>query len=350
MKLVPTKVGPSPSRNASSAVAGLRLSPPYAGSIEASAGHALRWFRRLAISAVALAFALAVLGSWVRINGAGMTCPDWPLCNGKLIPAMGGGVALEWSHRFVAFIEGFVVFGLFVAGWNVRARIAGLGPMLAALGLAFLAQVALGGATVQLANSPLSVMLHWAAAMVLIALLATLALFAVLAPPPGSRFAPRSHALALGAAALFGFVAMCIGSYVSSSFAGLACSTFPDCNGTLFGRNGAELAQMLHRLFAGAFALAALVALPVAFVRGSRLVRLFAGLGGALLIVQIALGAANVAWLLPTALREAHAANASATFIAFVLAAGTAACEPARARLRSVPRKGERTRRAARSA
>ncbi len=339
MKLVPTKVGPSPTRNTSSAV-------------ETTGGNAVRWFRRLAISAATLAFALAVLGSWVRINGAGMTCPDWPLCNGKLIPAMGGGVVLEWSHRFVAFIEGLVVLGLFVAGWNVRERIAAVGPMLGALGLAFLAQVALGGATVQLANSPLSVTLHWAAAMVLLALLATLALLAVLAPPPGSRFAPRSHGLALATAALLGFVAMCIGSYVSSSFAGLACATFPDCNGTLFGRNGAELAQMLHRLFAGAFALAALVALRLAFVRGSRLVRLFAGIGGTLTVVQIALGAANVAWLLPTALREAHAANASATFVAFVIAAAAAACEPARARLRSVPAKGarERTRRVVRSA
>jgi heme A synthase len=303
----------------------------------------VKLFRSLAASAVVLGFALAILGSWVRINGAGMTCPDWPLCNGKLVPSMEGGVLLEWSHRLVAFAEGFVVLGLFAAGWNVRRRIAGVGPMLAALGCVFLVQVGLGGATVHLANSPLSVMLHWAAAMLLLAVLAVLALLAFLEPPAGARLRAAPHAVALGIAALFGFIAMCLGSYVSSSFAGLACTTFPDCNGTAFGTNGAQLLQMLHRQSAGAFALAALGAGWLAFARGSGLVRLFAAAGCLLTALQIALGAANVVWLLPTALREAHAANAVATFVAFALAAAAAACEPARAGSRNAPGTADRT-------
>jgi heme A synthase len=284
-----------------------------------------------------LAFALAVLGSWVRINGAGMTCPDWPLCNGKLIPAMEGGVLLEWSHRFVACIEGFVLIGLFFAARRVRRRIAGVTPMLAALGLVFLVQVGLGAATVHLANSPLSVMLHWAAAMLLLAVLAGLALVAFLEPPAGFRFAPPRHALALGIAAFFGFVAMCLGAYVSSASAGLACTTFPDCNGTPLGASPPQLVQMLHRYSAGAFGVASLAAVWFAFARGSQLVRGFAALGGALTALQIVLGVANVVWLLPTALREAHAANAIAAFLAFAFAAISAACEPARAALPGSP-------------
>jgi heme A synthase len=293
----------------------------------------VRVFRTLSASAVLLAFALAVLGSWVRINGAGMTCPDWPLCNGKLVPSMEGGVLLEWAHRFVAFIEGFILIGLFFAARRVRRRIAGVTPLLAALGLVFLVQVGLGAATVHLANSPLSVMLHWAAAMLLLAVLAGLALLAFLQPPAGFRFAPPPHALALGLAAFFGFVAMCLGAYVSSSFAGLACTTFPDCNGTLLGASPPQFVQMLHRLSAGAFALASIAAVWFAFARGSRIVRAFAVLGGALTALQIVLGAANVVWLMPTALREAHAANAIAAFLAFALAAAAAACDPARAAL-----------------
>jgi heme A synthase len=266
-----------------------------------------------------------------------MTCPDWPLCNGKLIPSMGGGVILEWSHRFVALIEGFVLLGLFVAAWRVRRQIAGIEPALAALGLVFLVQVGLGGATVRLWNSPVSVMLHWAAAMLLLSVLATLALLAVLAPPRGTRFAPAPHAVALGIAALCGFVAMCAGSYVSASFAGLACTTFPDCNGTLLGQTAGEFAQMVHRIAAGAFGLAAIAAVSLALARGSRIARIFACIGLALLAVQIALGAANVFLLLPTVLREAHAANASATFIAFVLAAAVAACDPVHAALGAIP-------------
>jgi heme A synthase len=312
----------------------------------------VRLFRTLAASAVALGFALAVLGSWVRINGAGMTCPDWPLCNGKLIPSMDGGVWLEWSHRFTAFVEGFVLLGLFVAGWNVRRHVAGVVPMLGALGLVFLVQIGLGAATVQLSNSPLSVMLHWAAAMLLLAVLAALALLAFLEPPAGATFTAAPQALALGLASLLGFVAMCLGAYVSSSFAGLACATFPACNGTLFGASGPEFVQMLHRLSAGAFALAALAAVRIAFARGSRIVRIFAALGGMLTALQMLLGAANVVWLLPTALREAHAANAIATFVAFAMAATAAACDPTRAALREAPDGSgrERTPRMVRSA
>ncbi|MBD5656989.1 MAG: COX15/CtaA family protein, partial [Candidatus Eremiobacteraeota bacterium] len=62
----------------------------------------MKLFRGFAVASALLAFAIAVLGSWVRINNAGLTCPDWPLCHGQLVPALNGGVVLEWSHRLVA--------------------------------------------------------------------------------------------------------------------------------------------------------------------------------------------------------------------------------------------------------
>jgi heme A synthase len=45
------------------------------------------------------------------------------------------------------------------------------------------------------------------------------------------------------------------------------------------------------------------------------------------LLVQAALGAANVIWNLPLGLRELHAANAGLTFLAFVIAATFAVLE-----------------------
>jgi len=154
-----------------------------------------------------------------------------------------------------------------------------------------------------------------------------------LAPAPSRMRALRSGmgegaAPALEIAAGFAFVTMCVGAYVSSSYAGLACSTIPVCDGSLFGHGSAQLAQMSHRLAAFAFTLVALIATFVASRNASRRVFGFALAGLALIAVQIFLGLANVVWQLPIALREAHAANAGVTFLAFVIAAVLAALDP----------------------
>lgn len=288
----------------------------------------MKQFRRLAVASALLAFALAVLGSWVRINDAGMTCPDWPLCNGRIVPSLAGGVVLEWSHRTVAFIEGFVVLATIVAGRRVREAIAGVGPALSALGGIFLVQVLLGGATVHLANSPLSVMLHWGVGMLFLGDLAVLAALGVLRPAPAAARGRSASTIALSLAAAAAFATMCLGAYVSSSYAGLACATFPRCDGTWLGTNALQAAQMLHRFAAGGFAAIAVVATGVAARRGAVPAARLAAVGLALTLGQVALGALNVLLALPTLLREAHAANAAATFLAFVLAATSAAYGP----------------------
>ncbi len=303
----------------------------------------MKLFRGFALAGALLAFALAVLGSWVRINDAGLTCPDWPLCHGALVPSLQGGVILEWSHRFIALLEGFVVIGAIVTGFRERKRIAGVTPALVALGIVFACQVLLGGATVLLANSPFSVMLHWGMGMAFLGTLTVLAVLALLAPSPSRGTAVEigeSVAPPLAAAAGLAFITMCAGAYVSSSYAGLACPTVPACNGTLFGTDPAQLAQMLHRLAAFTFAGVAAFATFAAVRGGSRRVAVFAVAGLALVALQIGLGIANVVWQLPLGLREAHAANAGATFVTFVIAAVLAALDPYRA----VSRNRERAR------
>lgn len=294
----------------------------------------MKFFRFAAAGAALLAFALAVLGSWVRINGAGMTCPDWPLCRGALVPALIGGVVLEWSHRAIALTVGFVIIAAFVAGWRVRKAVAGVVPTLFALVVVFALQVVVGGITIHESNSPRSVVLHWGVAMILLATLVVLALLAFLAPPAGSGLpAIRSGApvAALAGAALLAYFTMCIGSYVSSSGAGLACLTFPSCDDTLMGATPPQMVQMLHRIAAGLFVIAALAAAGVAARSGMARVRAWAFAGAALALVQVALGISNVLWRMPVPLREMHAANASVTFIVFVIATSLAMLDPLRA-------------------
>lgn len=281
----------------------------------------MKLFRALTLTSAVLAWLLAIVGSWTRINGAGMACPDWPLCNGAVIPVFQGGVILEWAHRVIAATESLALLATIVVGFRLRREIAGVVPVLVALAVVFLIQVVLGAATVMLGNSPVSVMTHWGTAMLFLAVLVTLAVLATLAPRPGEGaiFARGPGTSLLAAATLFAFVASCLGALVSSGGAGLACPNFPGCDGGAFGQTPAQHAQMAHRLLA---ALTLLCLLPAAFAatRIPRPAKIATHVALAFLLLQIGLGIANVVWALPIALREAHAANAGLTFSAFVVA------------------------------
>ncbi|MBV8367797.1 MAG: COX15/CtaA family protein [Candidatus Eremiobacteraeota bacterium] len=273
------------------------------------------------VAGTLVAFALAMLGSWTRINVAGMTCPDWPLCRGAVVPVLHGTVVLEWMHRLLAFIETFVVAGIVVAGLRLRSAIRPLGRMLLALAAVFVLQVLLGGATIKFANSPLSVMIHWGAAMLLLAVLTSLVVVAFTydARQPSPALEGRRGTAPVALATAWAFVTMCAGAYVSSSGAGLACLGVPACGPTFLGETVPQTLQMTHRLLAATlllFAIAAAFLLPAYQRRATVALRVALGLTA----LQITLGVLNVLWLLPTALREAHAANAVATFLAFVVA------------------------------
>ncbi len=291
----------------------------------------MRDFRVVAAASAALTFILAILGSWVRINGAGMTCPDWPLCRGALVPELIGGVVLEWTHRLIALTVGFVIIAAFVTGWRMRREIAGVVTTLFALVGAFALQVIVGGFTIHESNSPRSVALHWGCAMLVLTALIFLTLLANIAPRPGSgapaiRAASPFGVLALATAAAY--VTMCIGSYVSSSGAGLACTTFPSCDGTLTGNSPMQFIQMLHRIAAGTFVLTALLAAAGAARSPMTRVRTATFVAAALALAQVGLGVANVLLSMPTVLREAHAANAVLTFLAFVVALSFSMLDP----------------------
>src|SRR5215831_10427958 len=60
----------------------------------------LIFFRRLAIFGVILAFIVVVLGAYVRLNAAGLGCPDWPGCYGHLSAGAAGQNLENISQAF----------------------------------------------------------------------------------------------------------------------------------------------------------------------------------------------------------------------------------------------------------
>ena len=285
----------------------------------------MKTLRYLAWATDLVAFGTIMLGSWTRINGAGLTCPDWPLCQGRVMPPMANGTVFEFAHRVFAISIAPLVAGLLVAAWRRRARSPFIMPTMVAIGLFFFVQILLGAATVRLGNSPISVVLHWGTAMAFVASVSAMGIFAAAndAVEAGRSDARTAVAIAgvLAGTSIIAFLTMCVGAYVSSSGAGLACLSIPGCAGNVVVYTQGQAVQMLHRIAAGGTLVCAAGSLAFAFARpASARVRAAVCAGVALVCVQVLLGLLNVALRLPTDLREAHAINAALVFLSFVVA------------------------------
>lgn len=204
------------------------------------------WIRRLALAAVLLCLAVVVLGAYVRLNAAGLSCPDWPGCYGAASPALitpdasakaasehlPVDVAKAWRemiHRYAAGSLGLIIAALTLLALASRGRTVPL-PLALALFAVLLLQAALGMLTVTLHLTPLIVTAHLLFGMTTLALLAWLALgLKERAPPGDGARLPRRFALA---ALVVLALQIALGGWTSSNYAAFACPDFPTCQGS----------------------------------------------------------------------------------------------------------------------
>jgi heme a synthase len=306
--------------------------------------------RLVALTALTLflTFDLIVFGSFTRLSDSGLGCPDWPGCYGHASPL--GAAAdihaaqtaqptgpvtfskawIEMIHRYLAMTVGALILVVTLASWAAR-RTLPLSPWWATGTLAWVLMQGLFGAlTVTWKLHPAIVMLHLLGGMGLLALLVAQheALRArVLHWPAWAR------RLLLAVLALL-VLQIALGAWVSSNYAVLACSGFPQCNGAWWpdmdfghgftlnrelGRAGdgdflpfqALVAiHMAHRLFA---VVATLALLALAHVLWHRLAqRRTAWVVLVLTLLQVASGLSNVVLGWPLAAALGHTAGAAA--------------------------------------
>jgi cytochrome c oxidase assembly protein subunit 15 len=74
--------------------------------------------RRLAWGTAGFTFLLILLGRYTALTGAGLACAaQWPLCSGGTLPQTLPDF-VEWFHRLMAMIAGFVVLGTAYGVWR----------------------------------------------------------------------------------------------------------------------------------------------------------------------------------------------------------------------------------------
>ena len=259
-------------------------------------------FQRLALTTAIATYILVVIGAIVRGTDSGMGCPDWPLCHGQIIPSTTDYHPwLEWFHRFIAMMIGFLALGVAVLAWRgYRTRRSILWPSLIAV-VVVLIQAALGAITVAENNAGDTVTAHLATAMILLGILVYIAIRSRYPDALPARGSSQRFTLLAALAAASIYALLLFGSHVTATEAALVFPDWPLFNGSLipsFQQHPAEeMAQFLHRVVT---VVAGLILLVTAWAamrqprhrRGTVVAMVHSAL--ALFVIQVFVGAAQI--------------------------------------------------------
>lgn len=318
----------------------------------------VRWLLTLSLAGVVFTTLVILVGVWTRLVDAGLGCPDWPGCYGRLVvpdaeralahspdaPLESFKAWVEMIHRYVASALGLLVIALLLLGAPLRRRAGYPWRLSLALLGVILLQGAFGAFTVTLKLWPQVVTLHLLGGLSVLLLFLWLHLGlrrfstgAVDAARVRRRLTPL-----WGLAVAMLLLQVALGGWVSSNYAGIACQGFPTCNGQwwpemdwsegfhltqtvgpnyLHGQLHADARTAIHQGHRmGALLLGlALVALALRYWQEAHLRPWLGGLVVAYGI-QLGLGIANVLLWLPLWLALLHTAGAVALVLLLALA------------------------------
>src|SRR5215469_7096663 len=138
----------------------------------------MRVIRRIAWVTVGFTYFLVSLGGTVRVKNAGLSCPDWPLCYGKVFAFPDVGALLEEAHRYTASIVSALIVVLVICAliWARKERQVLLPALITPVLL--VVQIVLGGLTVLWKLPPTIIAAHLGTALAIFAMVITVAVMA----------------------------------------------------------------------------------------------------------------------------------------------------------------------------
>lgn len=195
-------------------------------------------YRLLAWASSVGMFFVMIAGALVTKTESGRGCgDDWPLCNGKFIPAYTLESMIEYSHRIVTGIVGIVVIITFLYTWRyIRLHQEAL--MYAGGTLLFtIVQALMGAAAVKWPQQPAVMALHFGISLLAVAssmlLVASIYRMEKEKETPSSASIPSFLYPVAWGIWIYCYVVVYLGAFIRHMEADGACTGWPLCNGQL---------------------------------------------------------------------------------------------------------------------
>ncbi|WP_445933607.1 COX15/CtaA family protein [Paenibacillus doosanensis] len=211
-----------------------------------------KWLKRFSFASMYGMFLILVMGALVTKTESGRGCgDDWPLCNGKFVPAYTIESFIEYSHRFVTGIVGIILLVnlilVFVYGKRKDAKWFVGGAMFFTI-----LQAILGAMAVIWPQSSATLALHFGISLVAFAFTLLLALvytrFGTMLSREGTPLTSGIRS-AIWLISIYCYIVVYLGAFVRHTNSGGGCYGWPLCNGQVIPElTGATLIVFIHRL------------------------------------------------------------------------------------------------------